>query len=308
MSRHPIQSIRGVIPALLTPFDPNEEFCPRRTRELVRHLMQYELGGLYLTGSTGEGFMMTEAERMAAVEAVLEETQGRVPVIVHVGAISTRQSVMLARHAAQAGADAISSVPPIYWKFSDDAIAGYYADLTQAAGLPMIVYNIALAGLVSFDMVKRLGKIDGVAGIKYTAATHYDMFRIKECLGPDFMVYSGSDEMAMSGLLFGSDGLIGSTYNVLCDLFVRLYKAYATGEMEKLQTLQQAANTLIFAFLRYDLLPVLKLALSMTGVDAGIARRPFTRYTQEQAAAIREDFLRVKAELPGLDIDFLNRL
>jgi N-acetylneuraminate lyase len=120
--------------------------------------MRYGIGGLYLTGSTGEGFMMTEAERMALVEAVLAETRGEIPVIVHVGAISTRASERLARHAASAGADAISSVPPIYWKFTAASVAGYYGDLVQAAGLPMIVYNIALAGLVRFDMVKRLAR------------------------------------------------------------------------------------------------------------------------------------------------------
>ncbi len=308
MSHFPLKAIRGVIPATLTPFDPQENFDPERMRALTRHLMQYDIGGLYLTGSTGEGFMMSAEERMAAVEAVLAETQGKVPVIVHVGAISTRQSEQLARHAAQAGADAISSVPPIYWKFTDDGIAGYYADLVQASGLPMIVYNIALAGLVSFDMVKRLGGIDGVEGIKYTASTHYDMFRIKECLGNDFMVYSGSDEMAMSGLAFDSDGLIGSTYNVIGDVFVKLYKAFEAGKLDELRQAQHAANRLIFAFLKYDLMPVLKLALSFMGVDAGISRRPFTQYTPEQAAAIRADLAKLKAEFPGMDIDLLKKL
>ena len=308
MNRHPIKSIRGVIPAMLTPFAPDESFSPERTRALARHLMRYPIGGLYLTGSTGEGFMMTEAERMAAVEAVLEEAGGKVPVIVHVGAISTRASLALAKHAARAGADAISSVPPIYWKFTDDAIAGYYQDLVQASGLPMIVYNIARAGLVSVDMVKRLGAIDGVQGIKYTASTHYDMFRIKEALGEDFMVYSGSDEMALSGLSFGSDGIIGSTYNLLADLFLRIYTAHALGGAREAEALQRAANRIIFTFVKYDLMPVLKLGLGMIGVDAGVCRRPFTRYGEAEAAAIREDFLKLKEELASFDIDFLKRL
>lgn len=308
MKRHPIKSIRGVIPAMLTPFAPDETFCPERTRALVRHLMRYDIGGLYLTGSTGEGFMMTEAERMACVEAVLSETRGEMPVIVHVGAISTRSSENLARHAASAGADAISSVPPIYWKFSDDSIAGYYSDIVQASGLPMIVYNIALAGLVSFDMVKRLGAIDGVEGIKYTAPTHYDMFRIKEALGEDFVVYSGADEMAMSGLAFGADGIIGSTYNLLADLFVRIVKAHDGGSAREAEALQHAANRIIFTCIKYDLMPVLKLGLKWTGVDVGVSRRPFTQYDEERQAAIREDFLKLKEELAAFEIDFLKKL
>ena len=105
------------------------------------------------------------------------------------------------RHAARAGAAAISSVPPIYWKFSDDQIAAYYSDLVQAAGIPMIVYNVTLAGLVSYEMLLRLGRIEGVEGIKYTSSTVFDIFRIKEALGQDFAVYSGSDELAVGGRL-----------------------------------------------------------------------------------------------------------
>lgn len=291
-----MNEIGGVIPAMLTPFDENEKLDLKRTRALTRYLCGQKIGGLYLTGSTGEGFMMTPDERKAFVETVLEETAGKVPVIVHVGAISTGISEELARHAARAGADAISSVPPIYWKFNDDAICGYYSDLVQAAGIPMIVYNIALAGLVSFDMVKRLGSIDGVAGIKYTASTHYDMFRIKEALGEEFRVYSGSDEMAISGLSFGADGLIGSTYNLLADRFIQIDDAMKRGDILKASALQKAANRLIFTLLRYDLMPALKLLLKAEkGVDAGICRRPFTHYSEKEAQEILTAYRQAQA-------------
>ncbi|MEG0125691.1 MAG: dihydrodipicolinate synthase family protein [Clostridia bacterium] len=307
MANFALKDIRGVIPAMLTPFAPDEGMDLNRVRALTKHLCQKPIGGLYLTGSTGEGFMMTVEERKAVVEAVIDEAHGKTPIIVHVGAISTMHSAELARHAAQCGADAISSVPPIYWKFSDDSIAGYYTDLVQAAGLPMIVYNIALAGLVSFDMVKRLGGIDGVQGIKYTSSTHYDLFRIKEALGNDFMVYSGSDEMAISGLAFGSDGIIGSTYNCIADLFIAINQSMAAGDVKQASALQHTANEIIFTFLKYDLLPALKLALKWEGVDVGICRKPFTRYSAEQEAAIKADFKALQAKL-HTDIDFLKAL
>lgn len=298
MAKFGLRQIGGVIPAMLSTFDENEALDLARARALTRHLCQKKIGGLYLTGSTGEGFMMSVDERKAFVDTVIDEVAGRVPVIVHVGAISTIASEELARHAARTGADAISSVPPIYWHFSDDAIVGYYNDLVQAAGLPMIVYNIALAGLVSFDMVKRLGAIDGVEGIKYTASTHYDMFRIKEALGKDFRVYSGSDEMAISGLAFGSDGIIGSTYNLIGDLFIQLDEEMKQGELAKAEKTQHAANQLIFTLLRSDLIPTLKLLIkSECGLDVGISRRPFMRYAPEQEQAIIADFRATKKEL-----------
>lgn len=308
MSHFSMQGIKGVIPAMITPFDESEGLDLARTRALTRYLCSRPIGGLYLTGSTGEGFLLTGEERKAFVETVIDEVAGRVPVIVHVGAISTRMSEDMARHAAQAGADAISSVPPIYWRFSDDEVAAYYADLVQASGLPMIVYNIALAGLVSFDMVKRLGSIDGVEGIKYTSSTLYDVFRIKEALGEDFKVYSGSDELAVSGLAFGADGIIGSTYNVLSDLFIALDAQMAQGDVVAARRTQKAANSLIFTLLKHNLMPALKATLTMGGVDCGRCRRPFAHLSDAQVEALKDDYRAVKAEMGDMGLDFMKNL
>ena len=265
MSNFSVKDIRGVIPAMVTPFDGNEALDLARTRALTAKLIEDGAQGLYLTGSTGEGFLCTSDERKAFVETVLDEAAGRIPVIVHVGAISTLASEDLARHAARAGAAAISSVPPIYWKFSDDQIAAYYSDLVQAAGIPMIVYNVTLAGLVSYEMLLRLGRIEGVEGIKYTSSTVFDIFRIKEALGQDFAVYSGSDELAVSGLAFGADGIIGSTYNVLTPLFLKLNAQMAAGDVIAARETQKIANKLIFALLARGLMPSLKATLTPAG-------------------------------------------
>lgn len=309
MSHFSVSQIKGVIPAMLTPFNEKEELDLNRTRALTAKLLNEGVNGLYLTGSTGEGFLCTADERKLFVETVLEEVRGKIPVIVHVGAISTKVSEELARHAASVGADAVSSVPPIYWKFQDDEIIAYYADLAQAAGIPMIVYNIALAGLVSFDMIKRLGKLDGVSGIKYTSATLYDVFRIKEELGKDFAVYSGSDELAVSGLAFGADGIIGSTYNVLAPVFLKLWDLMRRNDVEAARKLQQKANRIIFTMLKHNLMPSLKAVLTLGGqADGGFCRRPFSHLSAEQIKALKADLAAVKEETGELGLDFFRVL
>ena len=318
MSNFSVKDIRGVIPAMVTPFDENEALDLARTRALTAKLIEDGAQGLYLTGSTGEGFLCTSDERKAFVETVLDESSalgvgdeaaGRIPVIVHVGAISTLASEDLARHAARAGAAAISSVPPIYWKFSDDQIAAYYSDLVQAAGIPMIVYNVTLAGLVSYEMLLRLGRIEGVEGIKYTSSTVFDIFRIKEALGQDFAVYSGSDELAVSGLAFGADGIIGSTYNVLTPLFLKLNAQMAAGDVIAARETQKIANKLIFALLSRGLMPSLKATLTLGGrVDGGISRRPFFQLTEEQHEALKAEYRAIKAAHGDLGLDFLKAL
>ncbi len=308
MPKFPVKNIKGVIPAMLTPFKNDESLDLDAARKLTRYLCDKDIGGLYLTGSTGEGFLMTGEERKAFVETVVDEAGGKVPIIVHVGAISTKASEDMARHAMQAGADAISSVPPIYWKFSDDEVAKYYEDLVQASGLPMIVYNIALAGLVSFDMLLRLGSIQGVEGVKYTSSTLYDVLRIKEKLGDDFMVYSGSDELAISGIAFGADGLIGSTYNVLAPLFIGIWNLAKNGDMESARKVQQTANRFIFTMLKHNLMPTLKQTLEFAGIPGGISRRPFGLMDEAGVAALKSDYLKIKEELGDCGLEFLRNL
>ena len=201
----------------------------------------------------------------------------------------------------------------VYWvdesMLSDDQIAAYYSDLVQAAGIPMIVYNVTLAGLVSYEMLLRLGRIEGVEGIKYTSSTVFDIFRIKEALGQDFAVYSGSDELAVSGLAFGADGIIGSTYNVLTPLFLKLNAQMAAGDVIAARETQKIANKLIFALLARGLMPSLKAPLTLGGrVDGGISRRPFFQLTEEQHEALKAEYRAIKAAHGDLGLDFLKAL
>lgn len=173
----------------------------------------------------------------------------------------------------------------------------------------MIVYNVTLAGLVSYEMLLRLGRIEGVEGIKYTSSTVFDIFRIKEALGQDFAVYSGSDELAVSGLAFGADGIIGSTYNVLTPLFLKLNAQMAAGDVIAARETQKIANKLIFALLARGLMPSLKATLTLGGrVDGGISRRPFFQLTEEQHEALKAEYRTIKAAHGDLGLDFLKAL
>lgn len=308
MTRFDIQEIRGVIPALITPFDMDENFDEIMMRNLVNHLLKTGVNGFYLTGSTGETFLMTPDERKRVVEVVLDEVAGRVPVIVHVGDIGTKKSIELAKHAYAAGADAISSVTPFYWRFSETDIFNYYKDITDSTPLPMIIYNISLAGLVSFDLIKKLATIDGVKGIKYTASTHYEIQKIKQELGQKFIVYSGSDEMAISGLSYGADGIIGSFYNVIPELFIDLFRKFQTGNIAGAISRQEQANRIILKAVEYDYIALMKRMLAWGGLDAGFARRPFTNYTGQAELEIRELFKAMRDDYHLDDVNFMKQL
>jgi N-acetylneuraminate lyase len=308
MSNFEITEITGVIPALVTPFDEDENFDSRRMENIVDFLIAEGVHGLYLTGSTGECFLMTPEERKEVVRVVVDKVKGRIPVIVHVGAISTKISSDLARYAYEAGADAISSVPPFYWKFEDKHIFRYYEELSDVTPLPMIIYNVPFAGLLGFDFIKKLSTIKNVKGIKYTAYTHQDIHKAKDQIGKDFMVYSGADEMAVSGLLNEADGIIGSFYNILADAFIDIYNNVKKGDFMKAQFKQKIAVDIIDASLEFDYYSSIKTAMSWMGVDAGFVRRPFQNLGLTEAKKLKTSYNKIRDFYGVNDIKVLNSI
>ena len=259
--------------------------------------MEKGADGFYLTGSTGACFTMTMEERMHVVETVINHVNGRKPIIVHVGDIGTKKSIELAKQAEKAGADAISSVPPFYWRFSKDDIFHYYKDISESVSIPMVVYNIVLAGIMDQDLICRIASLENVRGLKYTARDHDEMGYLKEILGKDFMIYSGCDEMGFSGLCSGADGLIGSFYNVIPDVYKGIEAAVKASDIKKGMRLQKMADEFIFACLKYDFPSVLHNVMCWRGLSAGHTRRPFRNYAdseldglKKELAAIREKY------------------
>ena len=294
MSKYKMQEITGVIPAMLSMFDEHENVDVQRTRDMVEFLLHNDIGGLYLTGSTGEGFLMDHDERKLVVDTVIEQVNGRCPIIVHVGDIGTRKSIQLAEHAQKAGADAISSVPPFYWRFSQDDEFNYYKDLSESVDIPTVVYNVPLAGLMGADQIMRIAQLPNVQGLKFTGKDHDQMAFLMASLGKDFIVYSGCDEMALSGLTVGAQGIIGSFYNVMPELFIQIYNAVQSGRTAEGRRLQYIATEIILETIKGDFFSLMRHMIKWQGVDAGFSRRPFHNYADGDLDAFKAALLAIR--------------
>jgi N-acetylneuraminate lyase len=202
---------------MLTPFDGEGNVNTAVIRDMLEFHLAEGASGFYVCGSTGEGLLQSEAERRLVTETVIDQVKGRVPVVVHVGAIATKAACALAAHAEKAGADGISSIPPIYFRVGAEGVKQYYAQIAAASNLPFYVYNIPGAtGInVGVDMMQDLlAAIPTMRGMKYTAYNFFEMRRIIELDGGCLNVVSGPDEMMIAAQAMGADGAIGSTYNV----------------------------------------------------------------------------------------------
>ncbi len=307
MANFKMNDMKGVISAMISVFDENENVDLQKTRDLVDFQIKNGVEGFYVTGSTGEGFLMTQAERNAIVDVVVNQVAGRVPVIVHVGDMGTKKSIDLAKHAYEAGADALSSVPPFYWRFSEENIFNYYKDISESTPLPMVVYNVPLAGLMGTDLLVRLSKLPNVGGLKFTGSDHAQMGHMIEATDDDFIIFSGMDEMAMSGTAVGADGIIGSFYNAIPETFAGIFYAVKEGDMKKALRLQTIATEIILEAVKYDYFSVIRHMIGWQGVDAGYSRRPFRNYTSEEMEPLKAKFaeLKVKYNITDEEVHFM---
>ena len=174
--------LRGVMAALLTPFNSEQMLDKESLRRLVRFNIEQGIDGLYVGGSTGEAFVQSLSEREQVMEIVAEEAKGKITLIAHVGCVSTAESQQLAMAAARVGFDAVSAVTPFYYPFSFEEHCDHYrAIIDSAEGLPMVVYNIpALSGVkLTLDQINTLVTLPGVGALKQTSGDLFQMEQIR---------------------------------------------------------------------------------------------------------------------------------
>ena len=204
---------KGVWPAMFSPVKSDGNISVPDLEKLVELLVKEGVDGLYLLGSTGQGFLFNEQQRMQIAEMTISMVDKRLPVIVQVGAMNTDESVRLAKHAYQAGADAISSVGPIYYSGSMEMGFRHYERIARATELPFFPYQIGKAA--TDELIEKLMQIPNIAGMKLTTLNLLEISSIHHKAGPGWKLFSGADELLCHAALCGTAGAIGTTYNLL---------------------------------------------------------------------------------------------
>ncbi len=284
------EKLKGVFPALMTAFknDADRSLDFENTKKLCRFLADAGVNGLYVGGSSGEMLLMSVDERKALLEAVIEVARETgLAIIAHTGATSTKDTLELTRHAEAVGADAISSVTPLYFRYSVPEVNHYYERIAGETSLPVIIYNIpGMTGLtLNRDQLGALLSIPGVGGMKFTS---YDFFQLERLTNdfPDKIFYNGADEVLLSGLSAGADGGIGTTYNFMPERFVKIYADFKAGRLDEARKTQGEANESITAILKHGGIPSSKYLICRRGFDYGYCREPFMPLSKEATEAL----------------------
>jgi N-acetylneuraminate lyase len=273
------QRFGGIWPAVLTPLTEDRRPVLAVLEQLTELFVSQGLGGLYLTGSTGQWPLFTVEERCAITDCVIRAAAGRIPVMVHVGAAATADAVSLARHSARAGASAVSAVTPIYYGYSVDAVFEYYRAIGSATDLPFYVYHLSTVSQMAIgskEYTERLLKIPNIAGMKITDRDLYTFGLINALTGGRLQLFSGADEVMCHAILCGAIGAIGTFYNLWGPVCQRARAACAAGDVALGQSFMLSFQSAIARVLTSgSIWTFLRAAMRLKyGLDIGMPRPP----------------------------------
>ncbi len=285
----------GLIAAVFTPMHKDGSLDPAQIPRIVDHLIRTQISGLYVCGSTGEGPSLSSEERRDTAAAYIEAVAGKLPVIVQVGHNSLTEAHALASHAEAVGADAISALPPWYFKFDSlETLIDCLSEISSAApNLPFFYYHIPLLTGMDFDMVEflRLGskRLPNLAGIKYSNS---NIDEYTECLkfeNERFNILFGRDELLLSALSAGAKGAVGSTYNFAGPLYQRIITAFEQDNLSEAKKYQELSVEMIRILFNYGGQAAFKAVMKLIGLDCRPNRLPLETLRPEQLQAMKEE-------------------
>ena len=280
---------RGIWPALVTPFtDDGSALAPECVAPLIGHLLEQGSKGFFVCGGTGEGIAMSVSERKAMAEATIAAVSGQVPLILQVGATATDNAVELAKHAAQAGADAVASVAPVDRPNDLEAAVAHYTAIGAASDLPFYIYWLAASaeqGITAERFLEAMEAVPNFSGLKFTDSNFYLFQRLANLAGDRLNIISGPDEICLGGMVAGSDAAIGTTYNIMPKIFLEMRRLFAASDIRPAMALQARANEVISTLFDFGALAAVKAMMGMRGVPVGPPRDP--HIPLDQAAQTR---------------------
>jgi len=270
---------KGVYTALVTPYTKNNEVNEKVLRELINFLIEKGVSGLVPVGTTGEFVYLSEEERKRIIEIVVDEVNGRVPVIAGTGASSTLSALRLTKYAEDVGADAVLVVAPYYLRAADKGDFQHFYELANSTSLPIILYNIpqCTGGILRREVVEDLAELENIVGIKDSSGNMPYLMELLEKVGDRISVLVGYDEVVLPALASGARGMILASANIIPDIWVKLYEAVTRGDLETARSIQMSIQKLVRIFCRHGGNVAVKEALKMMNFDVGKSRRPLVK-------------------------------
>lgn len=288
--------IEGLIAPVFTPFtkddEINEEIIPFYAEQLKRK----KLKGAFILGSSGEGMLMSVEERIAMTDLWAKERTPDFKMFVHIGANSYKDAQKLAIHAQKAHADAVSLMGPTFLqpKTVTELVTYIKVIADTVPDTPVYFYHIPVRTGIHFNMIDLLREakdnIPNLVGIKYTNSNLMDMQQCINFENGQFDILHGSDETLLCGLSLGIKGGIGTTYNLIPELYYDMIEAYNKHDTESARILQLQSVNLLSIISKYGGGIVAgKQLMKMANIDCGHCRLPLRNISREDVTEMENN-------------------
>lgn len=292
--------LEGIWSPMATPLKKDGSLDSPTIRILVDFLIDGGIDGLLPLGTSGEFALLSDSERREITNVVVDQANGRVPVVVGVSDPSIEKILQYSRYAKDAGADAIIAVPPYYFTTTNEGLYQFYKKLSEDTGMPLMIYNIPewTHCLVPPDIVKRLADEKLVVGMKYTEDNFLNLLKFHQETKGKIAIFTGSDALAYSNLEFGGSGAVIGISNVAPRESAKIFDEFKSGNLRKAKELQMKLLPVIEAIGIGKFPAGLKEAMKLVGIPVGEVKPPLLPLTGTEKKLVR-DLMRQSGLLDG---------
>lgn len=267
---------KGVFPAMLSPFTPEDQLdLPCFSRNLEA-LLAAGVHGIILGGSLGEASTLDPREKGALLERALEQTGGRIPVLMNIAESSTRNAVRAARDAQGLGASGLMLLPPMRYRADERETLEFLGNVVTATSLPVMIYNNPVDyGIgISLEQFGELAKYDQVQAIKESSRDLGTIYRLIRRFGDRFGIFCGVDTLVLESLLAGADGWVCGLGDAFPSEAMALFRLIQDGRIREARDLYSWFMPLLELDLHPKLVQYIKLAAACTGLGSEGVRAP----------------------------------
>jgi 4-hydroxy-tetrahydrodipicolinate synthase len=289
-----LKKLFGVTTAMITPFNKEGAVDVEAIKSHTEFLISKGVNCLYPLGTTGEMLRLSVEERKIVASTVIEAAKKRVTVFIHAGAMNQEDTISLAKHAYEIGADGIGVVTPIFFGANDRELEEYFVKVASSVpnDFPMYLYSIPQCA--ANDIIPQVAqnvadRCENVIGIKYS---YPDFIRVNEYLkinNGQFSVLPGADRLLLSALAMGCDGVISGVSSAYPEPFVNVYKAFVDGDLDQARESQKLAVQYCETLRSGSNMSYFKEALKLRGINAGHMRAPQLDISEEEVKQLKQE-------------------
>jgi dihydrodipicolinate synthase/N-acetylneuraminate lyase len=291
--------LRGIVPPMVTPLRERDSLDTEGLERLIEHILSGGVQGLFVLGTTGEGPSLSHRLRREMVEHSCRLVAGRVPVLVGITDTSFEETLLVARCADKAGAQALVVSAPYFYALSGEELWGYLKRLVSELPLPVLLYNIPGRPSPTFDLevLRRAMELPNVVGLKDSSSNMQYFHQVRRLIAdrPDWTLMVGSEDLLAEAVLLGGHGGVTGGANLSPRLYVDLYAAASGGDIGRVNELHRqvmAVSSRLYHVGAHEgpsvYLNALKTSLRILGICDDVVAEPFQRFGSEERSLVRQ--------------------